>query len=140
MMLQGKHLREDRIHFHVDALIADSLQYASDCIPADHCKSKVFIFRYTESLLPNLYSKIRNINTYVYVQEYLSELKKHMFTKTLSELKLDDYKCIGYTYKTLGAGFWALKQDDFRQALQDIVMAVRRKHSAQLHVHFYSSC
>ena len=47
-----------------------------------------------------------------------------MHKKKLSSLKLCEYKKIGYTYKCLGAGFWALKQDNFRDALQEIVMEV----------------
>ena len=50
-----------------------------------------------------------------------------MYAKNLKELKLDESKKIGYTYKTLGAGFWALRQKDFRTALQEIVMAVSIK-------------
>lgn len=53
-----------------------------------------------------------------------------MYATTLKELKLDDYSKIGYTYKTMGAGFWALKQKEFRPALQAIVMAVS-KHYVQ---------
>ncbi len=47
-----------------------------------------------------------------------------MFSKKLSELKLDDKDSIGYTYKTMGAGFWAVKQDDFRTAIQAVLMEV----------------
>ena len=50
-----------------------------------------------------------------------------MYATKLKELKLDESKKIGYTYKTLGAGFWALRQKDFRTALQEIVMAVSIK-------------
>lgn len=50
------------------------------------------------------------------------ELKKHMFPSKLSALKLAEYKKIGYTYKCLGSGFWALQQSDFRTALEKIVM------------------
>ena len=47
-----------------------------------------------------------------------------MFSSELSDLKLDDKGSIGYTYKTMGAGFWALKQDDFRTAMQELLMEV----------------
>ena len=48
-----------------------------------------------------------------------------MFTTNIKDLKLDEVKTIGYTDKCLGAGFWALKQNDFRKALQKVTMAVR---------------
>lgn len=53
---------------------------------------------------------------------YKKELKHHMFATKLSTLKLDESKKIGYTYKCLGAGFWAFKQKDFRIALEAITM------------------
>jgi len=48
------------------------------------------------------------------------ELKFYMFSEKLSPLKLDEHKKIGYTYKCLGAAFWAFKQNDFRAALEKI--------------------
>ena len=47
-----------------------------------------------------------------------------MYCQDISELKLDE-RGIGYTYKALGAGFWALRQIDFRKALETIVFEVR---------------
>ena len=52
-------------------------------------------------------------------------MKKYLFTTDIKDLKLDDTKKIGYVYKCLGAGFWALKQNNFRKALQKITMEVR---------------
>ncbi|XP_078343352.1 ADP-ribosyl-[dinitrogen reductase] glycohydrolase-like [Oculina patagonica] len=52
--------------------------------------------------------------------EQEKELKKHMFAKSLDDLKLDEAGKIGYTYKCLGAGFWSLRQDDFRAALEAV--------------------
>ncbi|KAK3596766.1 hypothetical protein CHS0354_038766 [Potamilus streckersoni] len=49
-------------------------------------------------------------------------LKSYLECKELSELELDEAHSLGYTYKCLGAGFWALKQNNFRDALQQIVM------------------
>lgn len=40
----------------------------------------------------------------------------------LKQLKLDESGKIGYTFKTLGSGFWALKQNDFRKAITKIVL------------------
>ena len=48
-----------------------------------------------------------------------------MFAEKLKKLHLDEKDKIGYTFKTLGAGFWALRQNDFRQAITDITMEVR---------------
>ncbi|XP_064605521.1 ADP-ribosylarginine hydrolase Tri1-like isoform X2 [Liolophura sinensis] len=50
------------------------------------------------------------------------ELKQYIFTTSLRELKLDEPGRVSYTYKTLGAGFWALRQKDFREAIQAVVM------------------
>ncbi|KAK3596758.1 hypothetical protein CHS0354_038757 [Potamilus streckersoni] len=50
------------------------------------------------------------------------ELHSYMTCKVLAELKLDDVDKMGYTFKCLGAGFWALKQDRFRSAIQKLTM------------------
>ena len=43
---------------------------------------------------------------------------------SLPELKLDDRQRIGYTFKCLGAGFWALRQKNFRDAIEAITLEV----------------
>ena len=44
---------------------------------------------------------------------------------SLKELKLGESGSSGPpTFKAMGAGFWALRQKDFRTAIQDIVMEV----------------
>ncbi|KAM7442120.1 hypothetical protein ABFA07_008860 [Porites harrisoni] len=48
------------------------------------------------------------------------ELKKYMFCTSLDDLQLDESVKIGYTYKCMGAGFWALRQNNFRTALEAI--------------------
>ena len=63
-----------------------------------------------------------NNSTIFYFQRKL--LKKYIYCKKIKELKLDEASSIGYTFKALGAGFWALRQSDFRQALQAITMEV----------------
>ncbi|XP_070558794.1 ADP-ribosyl-[dinitrogen reductase] glycohydrolase-like [Ptychodera flava] len=50
-----------------------------------------------------------------------NKLHEYMNKRNLSELKLAQPDNIGYTYKCLGAGFWALRQKDFREALTAIV-------------------
>lgn len=50
------------------------------------------------------------------------ELKKNMLVTNISKLKLSEHKKIGYIYKCLGSAFWALKQNNFRHALQIITM------------------
>ena len=47
-----------------------------------------------------------------------------MFEKKLEKLKLGESSSIGYTLKCLGAGFWAFRQKDFREAIQKITMEV----------------
>ena len=57
----------------------------------------------------------------------MKELKFYIYCTSLKELDLDEPGKINYTYKALGAGFWALRQKDFRQAIQDIVLQVEEK-------------
>jgi len=52
----------------------------------------------------------------------VNEMKQHMFAESLSDLELDRGG-IGYTFKTMGAGFWAFQQEDFREALEAITRA-----------------
>lgn len=47
-----------------------------------------------------------------------------MYATSLAELKLDEKDSIGYTYKALGAGFWALRQNDYKTAITQLVMEV----------------
>ncbi|KAK3596753.1 hypothetical protein CHS0354_038752 [Potamilus streckersoni] len=51
------------------------------------------------------------------------DLSAYLNCTDLLQLKLDEEDKMGYTYKCMGAGFWALKQDDFQKALTDIVMS-----------------
>ncbi|XP_046841598.1 ADP-ribosylarginine hydrolase Tri1-like [Xenia sp. Carnegie-2017] len=55
-------------------------------------------------------------------ERHIKELKHHISAKTPQELELDDRKKIGYTFKCMGAGFWALRQNDFRKAIQTLTM------------------
>lgn len=50
------------------------------------------------------------------IEEYLEKSRNN-----LSDLALGEKEKIGYTLKTLGAGFWALKQNDFRSTISDII-------------------
>ncbi|XP_064632971.1 ADP-ribosylarginine hydrolase Tri1-like [Lineus longissimus] len=56
------------------------------------------------------------------IQEQIEELHFHINVKTLRALNLTEEKKIGYTFKCLGCGFWALRQRNFRQAIQAILM------------------
>ncbi|VDI12319.1 Hypothetical predicted protein [Mytilus galloprovincialis] len=56
------------------------------------------------------------------IHENKEELKTYMFCQDIAELQLAERDSIGYTFKCVGAGFWALKQDNFRQAIQTVVM------------------
>ena len=48
----------------------------------------------------------------------------YMNAQNVVSMKLDEPNAIGYTFKTLGAGFWALRQNDFRQAITELTMEV----------------
>ena len=54
----------------------------------------------------------------------MKELRFYMYCTSLKDLDLDEPGRISYTYKALGAGFWALRQKDFRQAIQAVVLQV----------------
>lgn len=49
------------------------------------------------------------------------ELGFYLKCTNLEELDLSEPHSIGYTYKCLGAGFWALKQENFRDTIEAIV-------------------
>ena len=51
----------------------------------------------------------------------------YMNCTKLKQLQLCEAAKIGYTYKCMGAGFWALKQKDFQKAMIKVVMAVSRQ-------------
>ena len=54
----------------------------------------------------------------------IKELKHHLFATSLKDLQLNEVGRSNYTFKTVGAAFWAFKQKDFRSAIQNIVMEV----------------
>ncbi|XP_066283565.1 ADP-ribosyl-[dinitrogen reductase] glycohydrolase-like isoform X2 [Branchiostoma lanceolatum] len=94
MMLQGKHWKEDGT-IDVGGITSDSFEYAKKYLVADDG---------TED------------------STAVQELQFHMEAEKLSYLKLDERRKIGYTYKTMGAGFWSLRQNDFRKALTELIM------------------
>ncbi|XP_052082859.1 ADP-ribosylarginine hydrolase Tri1-like isoform X3 [Mytilus californianus] len=50
------------------------------------------------------------------------DLMFYLKCDNIKDLKLDEADKIGYTYKSMGTGFWALKQDDFRKTITKIMM------------------
>ena len=52
------------------------------------------------------------------------ELWWYMDCTKLKLLQLDEQDKIGFTYKCMGAAFWAFKQKDFQKALIKVLMAV----------------
>ncbi|XP_078677179.1 uncharacterized protein LOC144913913 [Branchiostoma floridae x Branchiostoma belcheri] len=50
------------------------------------------------------------------------ELMTYMQVRDLRTLKLDETETVGYTYKALGAGFWALRQRNFGDTIIQIAM------------------
>ncbi|KAI8511219.1 hypothetical protein Bbelb_103190 [Branchiostoma belcheri] len=50
------------------------------------------------------------------------ELMTFLQVRDLRTLKLDETETVGYTYKALGAGFWALRQRNFRDTIIQIAM------------------
>ncbi|XP_056005531.1 ADP-ribosyl-[dinitrogen reductase] glycohydrolase-like isoform X2 [Ostrea edulis] len=59
---------------------------------------------------------------YIVKEEQKQELLTYMKCSDIKWLKLAEAGKIGYTFKSLGSGFWALKQNDFRKAITKIVM------------------
>ncbi|XP_033745095.1 ADP-ribosyl-[dinitrogen reductase] glycohydrolase-like [Pecten maximus] len=59
---------------------------------------------------------------YLETDEKKKELMSYLKCTKLKELKLDESGKIGYTYKTMGSGFWALKQDNFGKAITKLIM------------------
>ncbi|GFO06438.1 adpribosylglycohydrolase superfamily protein [Plakobranchus ocellatus] len=56
-------------------------------------------------------------------EEEKQDLWWYMNCRKLKLLQLAEPGKIGYTYKCMGAGFWAFKQKDFKKALIKIIMA-----------------
>ncbi|KAH9488680.1 hypothetical protein Btru_042156 [Bulinus truncatus] len=54
--------------------------------------------------------------------EQKRELYLYMHCTKLKKLQLAERGKIGYTYKCLGAGFWALRQNNFQKAIIKLVM------------------
>ncbi|XP_038067788.1 uncharacterized protein YegU-like [Patiria miniata] len=94
MMLRGLHKMPDG-HYDVTSLTEASFNYAKECLLRD---------------------EEGNLDA-----EQVKELKFHM-NASLDELELADRKKIGYTFKCLGAGFWALRQKKFRDAIEAITL------------------
>lgn len=55
----------------------------------------------------------------------MKNLHTVMFATNISDHELADDPKIGYTYKAMGAGFWALRQTDFRKAMETIILEVK---------------
>lgn len=60
--------------------------------------------------------------TVLETEEQRKELWQFMSCKKIKDLKLCEGGKIGYTYKCMGAGFWALKQENFTKAMIKLVM------------------
>lgn len=59
------------------------------------------------------------------VEGHVKELSDAIHVTDVTSLQLDEKAKIGYTFKALGAGFWALKQTSFRHAIETITMEVK---------------
>jgi hypothetical protein len=78
------------------------------------------------------YYKVKNIikKAYKYASECLGtdaekkDLEFYLECDQIKQLKLDEPDKIGYTYKSMGTGFWALKQNDFRKTITKIMLQV----------------
>jgi ADP-ribosylglycohydrolase len=86
-------------------------------------------FRFSEALLSHVVDFVTaTISTMIDYPQNVTQndcwLKPHEFLHcTLEELKLDEPQKIGYTYKCLGAGIWAIRQypqKSFRQIISEI--------------------
>ena len=80
-------------------------------------------------------SKLESISNSCGLQ--FKSLKRHMQASNLKDLKLGDVNNMSFTFKAVGAGFWALKQKDFRTAIQDIVMEVSQFEGRLCVIHFF---
>ena len=47
-----------------------------------------------------------------------------MSIANIGDLNLADRESMGYTFKTMGAGFWALRQTDFRYVIESLTLEV----------------
>lgn len=66
---------------------------------------------------------VQKASEYVTDDGHKKELMNHAMTKSWDKLQLDDRKTMGYTYKTMGAGFYALRNSrEFRKTIMELVM------------------
>eukprot|EP00731_Ephydatia_muelleri_P020413 Em0013g140a len=57
------------------------------------------------------------------LDEQRRELRDHVMSSSLEDLKLDEESSISYTFKALGAGFYGLrKATDFRKTIMELIM------------------
>ncbi|CAH1782706.1 unnamed protein product [Owenia fusiformis] len=86
-------------------------------------KGKAKSMKFTKDMIDDIIKAAYNYSKdLLSTEELREELLFYLNVKDLSALELDEAGKIGYTYKTLGAGFWALKQTNFRKAIQAITM------------------
>eukprot|EP00928_Gymnodinium_smaydae_P077453 TRINITY_DN6080_c0_g1_i2.p1 TRINITY_DN6080_c0_g1~~TRINITY_DN6080_c0_g1_i2.p1 ORF type:complete len:417 (+),score=83.21 TRINITY_DN6080_c0_g1_i2:64-1251(+) len=65
---------------------------------------------------------LERARTYMADEAAAEEMETHATAETLEALKLDEQRRIGYTFKCLGAGFWALSSSNsFRDALNAVI-------------------
>uniref|UniRef100_A0A6B2L7N5 ADP-ribosylglycohydrolase n=1 Tax=Arcella intermedia TaxID=1963864 RepID=A0A6B2L7N5_9EUKA len=100
LILQGK---ED-----VEEIIDIAFKEADKCISVENYKNLL-----TEEHKIEL-NEIQQI-----VQAQKQELKKHLYSDIL-DLQLDEGTSIGYTFKCVGSGFWALRRQNFKEAITHI--------------------
>ncbi|CAE7523891.1 unnamed protein product [Symbiodinium pilosum] len=105
----------------------------ASCVVVAICISRLLRGEDTEDLMQSAVQP-----ALVRAQEFLGdagrqEMYRHAEASRLQDLALDDQKTIGFTFKCLGAGIWALKQDGsrprgpggllFRNVLNELILA-----------------
>jgi len=92
----------------IDSLIAMILQ-GRPCSTPDECEA--------------LAADAAKLSKDIAFEEHRAEFMRHLNVKKLSELKLDEPKAIGYTFKCFGCGFYGLRsQNDFKTTLREVAV------------------
>ncbi|XP_065827930.1 ADP-ribosylarginine hydrolase Tri1-like [Oscarella lobularis] len=56
-------------------------------------------------------------------EQYAKEMRNYVSVKSLDELELDEEHTIGYTFKTLGSGFYGLRHcNDYWKTIMELIM------------------
>eukprot|EP00438_Fugacium_kawagutii_P030362 Skav223245 [mRNA] locus=scaffold2231:451455:452681:+ [translate_table: standard] len=103
----------------------------ASCLVVSICVSRLLRGEDTSDIMESVVrpALVKARETPGLTDEWKEEMLRHAEAEELGELALDERRTIGYTFKCLGAGLWALRQSSaetggaFRSALNRLILA-----------------